>query len=58
MKPFPITLALIAALGLPLLAPAQGDPVTIIGELSDGTLPPPAPEPELSRVMIRETKVV
>ena len=58
MKPCPITLALIAALWLPLSAPAQGEPVTIVGELSDGTPPPPAPEPELPPVEIRETKVV
>jgi len=58
MKQCPITLALIAALGLPLSAPAQGESVTIVGELSDGTPPPPAPEPELPPVDIRETKVV
>jgi hypothetical protein len=58
MKPCSIPLAIVAVLGLPLIATAQNDPVTIVGELSDGTPPPPAPKPELPPVEIRETKVV
>jgi len=58
MNPRHITLGIIAAIGLPLIATAQDAPVTIVGELSDGTPPPPAPEPELPPVEIRETKVV
>jgi len=58
MKPSRITLAIVAAFGLPLIATAQEDSVTIVGQLSDGTPPPPTPKPELPPVEIRETKVV
>jgi hypothetical protein len=58
MKACRIPLAIVAVLGLPLIATAQNDPVTVVGELSDGTQSPPAPNPELPLVEIRETKVV
>jgi len=58
MKPFLIPLAIVASFGLSLISSAQDGPVTIVGELSDGTPSPPAPKPELPPVEIRETKVV
>ena len=58
MKPSLIPLAIVSSIGLSLISAAQDAPVTIVGELSDGTLPPTAPKPELRPVEIRETKVV
>jgi hypothetical protein len=58
MRPFRIPLAIFASFGVSLIAAAQDAPVTIVGELSDGTQSPPAPNPELPLVEIRETKVV
>ncbi len=58
MKPCHIPLAIVASFGLSLIAIAQEDSVTIVGQLSDGTPPPPTPKPELPPVEIRETKVV
>lgn len=60
MKPYLIPLAIVASIGLSLIAAVQDAPVTIVGELSDGTPPPQAPKPipKLPPVKIRETKVV
>jgi len=58
MKPRRIPLAILAYFGISLIAAAQDAPVTIVGELSDGTPPPSAPRPELPPIEIRETKVV
>lgn len=58
MKPCRIPLAIVASFGVSLFATAQDSPVTIVGELADGTPAPPAPKPELPEVEIRETKVV
>lgn len=58
MKGLRIPLAIVASFGISLIAAAQDAPVTIVGELSAGTPPPPASKPELPPVEIRETKVV
>jgi hypothetical protein len=47
--------ALLALVLLPAAALAQDAPVTIVGDLADGTPPPPAPEVVLPEVEIRET---
>jgi hypothetical protein len=58
MKPCRIPLAIVASFGVSLFATAQNSPVTIVGELADGTPAVPAPKPELPEVEIRESKVV
>ncbi len=58
LKPFLVPLAVVATFGFSLISSAQDGRVTIIGELSDGTLPEPAPKPEFTPVEIRETQVV
>lgn len=46
---------LLGFLWLPVFAPAQEGPATLVGELSDGTPAPPGSKPELPKVEIRET---
>jgi hypothetical protein len=58
MKPCRIPVAIVASVAVSLMATAQDAPVTIVGELSDGSPPPSVPKPELPPVEIRETKVV
>lgn len=57
MKRGLIPTLLLGILWLPVAVPAQDEPVTIVGELADGTPAPPAPKPELPEVEIRETLV-
>jgi hypothetical protein len=58
MKPCRIPLAIVASVAVSVIAAAQDAPVTIVGELSDGSPPPSPLKPELPPVEIRETKVV